>query len=206
MNLRKVTFTVSGLSTLLMHNVQLANPLNPYAKLLSSLNADKKKKGADKDAIVAKMADAEWMGGLYYDKVLGPYVPASYFRAAMIKAARASKEGKDVERAVIVTGAGRFPIQYDGPRDAEALCIDPRFRDQRMAKVGMAYIPRTRPAFEAWEIRNAELAINADHMSEDAFVAFLVNAGAIEGIGDGRAMGCGRFSVVGRPRFTEFYS
>lgn len=195
MSVKILSFSLVGTSPLLLHNAQLASPFNHYAKQLAQLNLDKKKKGADKAAILERMADVEWLGGMYVDATKAPALPSFHLRAAVREAARMSKRGREVERAVFVTGKTSVPLVYDGPKQLDELMSIPAFRDVRVVTVGVAKIARTRPIFLEWALRNAEIGYHADFMAQDDLIAYLERAGLLCGVGDGRAMGFGRFAI-----------
>ena len=61
------TVTIRGIRPLLMHNGQLADPLNDYAKELSRLAHKKQKSDEDHVAV----GQAEFQGSLYHDDDAG---------------------------------------------------------------------------------------------------------------------------------------
>ena len=63
--------TITGTAPLLMHNGRLANPLDPSTQALKSLTSKRKKTDDD----LFDIARAEFLGGLYIDPDVGPYVP-----------------------------------------------------------------------------------------------------------------------------------
>jgi len=76
--------TCTGARPLLLHNEQLASPLNPYSKRLAELTAVLKKT----EEQLWQIARLQFEGGLYFDKEIGPYVPANMLRKCLIKGAR----------------------------------------------------------------------------------------------------------------------
>ena len=203
MPLKTMNVLLEGTAPLMMHRSQLANPFNDYARELSRLNQEKKRKGADKDAILRLLADVEWEGGLYYDDKrfgekpkmkMGPYIPTEMVRATIRQGAKLSKGGKKVERALIIM-AGKFPLEYEGPREFAKLFKDRSFWDQRMVRVGTSRVLRTRPIFHPpWKVK-IEVAFNTDGLQADELLKFISDAGTFEGFGDSRSMGFGRFIV-----------
>src|SRR6202000_1931549 len=57
----KVRTDLVGTTELLMHNVRLANPDDPFAKAISRISSKRKKTEEDR----REMAHLEWMGSLY---------------------------------------------------------------------------------------------------------------------------------------------
>jgi hypothetical protein len=84
-------------------------------------------------------------------------------------------------------------IEYDGPRTAQELWEDDRFRFSSIVRVGQARVNRMRPIFNDW---SAVVTLNVeDTLIDPARVTeWLVAAGNQVGIGDWRPQ-YGRFTV-----------
>lgn len=186
-----------GTSPLLLHNSQLANPFNKYARELSRLNREKRTiNKTDEDAVQAhltRMSEVEWRGGMYYDAKLGPFLPSSHVQAALTHAARLERMGKDVERGVFPTHMG-FKLDYVGPRDLDAMWESGQFTDIRVVDVMGSKIARTRPVFNDWSV-TVEFRFLASEISSDLISRFITSAGQLIGVGDGRSIQFGRFAV-----------
>ena len=59
----KISINLFGTTPLLVHNVQLADPDNTFARKIATITGKRKKTPEDR----AVIADLEWMGGLYMD-------------------------------------------------------------------------------------------------------------------------------------------
>src|SRR5512144_1137486 len=114
MGIRHARIVCTGTKPLLLHNVQLASPLNPYAKELKSLNSKRVKTDEDRLAI----ARVEFEGSLYFEDGVGPYIPGQNVLASLIEGAKITRSGKKVERGVTVESF-QCPLIYDGPRTVE---------------------------------------------------------------------------------------
>ena len=194
MALKTLKIKIRGVTSLLQHNSQLANPLNKYAKMLGELSTQKKRTGADKDDLLAQMADVEWEGGLYFSPVSGPYLPAMMIKANIIEGAKLTRGGRDVTRSVNVM-PGEVPLLYEGPRDLETLKADVRFRDQRIVTVSQSKVLRTRPRFDNWSLEYTAV-YNDKGMEREDLIRYITDAGMFEGLGDGRGKpGCGRYEI-----------
>ena len=149
-----------------MHNIRLADPLDPHTinvKKLSSIN--KKSIQDHKD-----LAEAEFYGGLYYEPSIGPYLPTMMLRKALIEGAKVRKLGPkfeidiEVEDPIEVDG---YALDYKGPRVDTALWNNtkPVFYKRAVVSVGMnSSIVRTRPMFPSgwsctFKITSAEDAV-----------------------------------------------
>ena len=186
----KIRLTATGSRPLLLHNVQLASPLNPYAKKLKALNSKRVK--TDEDRL--EIARVEFEGSLYFDPDLGPYLPGQNLLRSLIGGARLSKAGKKIERGVVVSDY-MLPLIYTGPRDVEGLWGDGEspFIDIRPVSVQRNKVDRCRPIFREWVIE-AEILVDPKAIDLDEFREVAQNAGALEGVGDYRVM-YGRYSV-----------
>lgn len=182
----KARLTATGTRPLLMHNVRLASPLDPYAKDLKRLNGKPSSKRTDEDRM--EIARAEWEGGLYFDPAIGPYVPASWVFKSLVEGARLTKAGKKIERGVMVQEMVH-PLIYRGQRDLDGLWGNgsSEFVDIRTARVGQAKVDRCRPIFREWAFE-AELFVDPSAIDLDELREVARNAGALIGIGDYRML------------------
>lgn len=190
----KVRITATGTRPLLLHNVQMASPLNPFAKQLKALNSKRVKTDADR----MEVARVEFEGSLYYDPELGPYLPAQNLLASIVAGARLTKAGKKVERGVVLTDF-MLPLLYKGPRDVESLWGDgaSEFVDIRPVVVQRNKVDRCRPIFREWAIES-EALIDPKVIEFDEFASVCEAAGQMEGVGDYRRM-FGRYAVDVQP-------
>lgn len=187
----KVRITATGTRPMLMHNVRLASPLNPFAKRLKAMNAKRVKTDEDR----MEIAHVEWEGSFYFDEEIGPYVPGPNVYRSLINGARLTKAGKKIERGVTVTELA-FPLIYKGPRDLETLWGngESEYVDVRTVRVQASKVDRCRPIFRTWAIE-AECLIDPKVIDLDEFTEVARNAGEMEGLGDYRLM-YGRFSTA----------
>jgi hypothetical protein len=188
MSYKTIDFHICGVAPLLMHNGQLANPMNKFAKAMKAITSKRKK--TDEDYI--ELARLEFFGGLYADDQGRPTLPGEVLEATLVGGAKKTKKGKDAKSAIIVDG--NFPVIYDGPKTPEALWEDERFRYVAGVVVGQSRVMRTRPIFKTWECKFTV------HYLEEVFDAqevidFVDAAGRMVGLLDGRPR-FGRFEVV----------
>ena len=188
----RVLIEMTGTSPLLCHNEQLASPSNSWARAIAELTSKSEKTPEDHSEI----ARLEFMGGLYIGKQ-GPMIPTANIHRCLVEAAKVRREGRKVERGLIPT-AMEIPLEYDGPRDPAQLWADERFRYMSMVKIGKSKISRMRPRFIDWKLVS-EWELLTDVMDLDRnLVRITAESGLIEGLGDGRKKGFGRFVGVAR--------
>ncbi|WP_245293458.1 hypothetical protein [Methylobacterium sp. CCH5-D2] len=183
---QRLNFRLTGVSGLVMHNGQLANPLNPFAKALKAVSG----KRAKTDADFEEMARIEFLGGLYVGED-GPCIPGELIEATLISAAKKVKRGPQAKAGIL--SDGNHPILYDGPRNPDALWAEERFRLVAGVKVGQARIMRTRPIFREW---SADVFVDfmPDALNASEVEQMMRTAGSVIGLGDWRPR-FGRFTA-----------
>ena len=115
--------TITGTAPLLMHNGRLANPLDPSTQALKALTSKRKKTDDD----LFDIARAEFLGGLYIDPDVGPFIPGENIERTIRDGATLTKNGMNVKRGLFIE-TDVNPLAYTGPRTAEALWDDENFR------------------------------------------------------------------------------
>jgi hypothetical protein len=199
----KVRFV--GMNPVMFHNDRLSmQSYDPYAKELKRLNEYKKRKGVNKEEVEHQIAAVEWEGGLYFDHKefgkpastdgIGVYVPSKMVRACIQNGARMERNGKKIERALIIRDT-MFKLHYEGPQDFDELLADPNFMDIRSVMVGRSKVPRARPIFPSGWYIDAQLFFLEDGLNEAELIKSTVDAGLFHGLGDARQLGYGRFQV-----------
>lgn len=187
--LQTLSFRLTGISPLLMHNDRLADPLDEFAREMKKITSKKKKTDEDHEAL----ARLEFLGGLYYRD--GVYMPLRCIEATIRDAAKMTKRGKDVQRAITAIGIDeeRARFIYAGPKDAEAL-FNQKFYDRRTVRVQMARNMRTRPKFNTgWQVE-FDLAYDEEIFNEDTVIDVVDTAGRLVGLCDYRPR-YGRFTA-----------
>ncbi|NIP96686.1 MAG: hypothetical protein GWO24_25925 [Akkermansiaceae bacterium] len=199
MALKTLTMTWSG-SDMLTHNIRLSLPLDPHAKALKRLHKEKQKLGRkaseeELEAVLEEMAKVEWYGGTYYSERSGFHIPWRCIKKSLNEAARLTREGKKVERAV-QSAQSEFPLVFSGSdMSIDEIWERGENRDTRAVRVGTAMVPRCRPFFPNWSM-DVELLFESDMVGRDDLINFARDAGRFIGIGDGRNIGFGRFNVT----------
>jgi hypothetical protein len=169
---RTVTFHLVGTSALLMHNPRMVDPNYEVVREMKALTSKRKKTDAD----LSRIELLEWFGGLYVDDDDFICQPTSKPLKCFIETARITKQGKNVERALVSTSI-TTPLIYEGSDDPDELALDPRYISRLAVRVGQA---------RAIFIEDAGL--NFDELER-----IVMLAGKATGIGDNRVNGYGRF-------------
>lgn len=179
---------ITGTGPLLMHSGRLIDPLDPIAKAMSKVTAKRKKTEEDH----LELARLEYLGGLYLIEGIGPYLPGENISRALVDAAKITRNGRNLTRALLIT-TNENPIAYTGPRTADGLWADENFRLRSPAKVQMSRVMRTRPMFRDWAT-TADGILDTDVLDFDEFTRIAATAGQMVGLGDWRPR-YGRFTV-----------
>lgn len=176
------TLTITGTKPLLMHNSQLSDPLNRWAREMKKLSGKRTK--TDEDHL--ELARLEFFGGLYFDDDLGPVMPSQNLEAAITDGAKRTKQGKNVGRGLFITDLVT-PIVYAGPRDLDALWGDgeSEYVHRASVKVGTSRVMRTRPIFRQW-VLEADGFFDDQIFNLETVEQILTDAGSYAGLGDWR--------------------
>lgn len=180
------TITIEGTAPLLMHNARLSDPLDPATKALKRVSSKRTKTDDDHVAV----AEAEYIGGLYCDPDVGPYLPGENIAACLVEGAKLNKLGVKVKRGLLIE-TDTNPLAYTGPRTPTELWEDENFRHRASVKVGTSRVIRTRPKFGNWRVQ-AEGMLDESQLDIDLLGQIAENAGQFIGLGDWR------------PRFGRF--
>lgn len=174
-----VRVTLIGVTPLMVHSQDGMNPLNPLAIELAGII-----KKTKTPAIASQISDLEFQLSLYYDKEIGPYIPAANVRKMLHDGAKKSKGGpKFLEAVRTLPDCQKFPLLYDGERGMEWLLKQMHFRDVRNVRVGKAFVSRTRAIFHNWKLQG-NFIINEEVLKLAEFKAAGKQAGEGVGLGE----------------------
>jgi hypothetical protein len=173
-----------------MHNARLSDPDDPISQAIKDLTKKQRMTIEDRQ----QKADLEWEGGLYTDGDRVTY-PCPNIVKCLSDAATPLRLGKQIKRAVSPLEF-TVPLEYNGNEDWHKLTTDPSFRvllsvgSRGVRKAGRTM--RCRPRFMPWALE-LPLLLHEDVLDRRDFDRVLDLAGRIEGLGDGRGIGYGRF-------------
>lgn len=183
---RRLTFQIRGVCPLIMHNGQLANPLNRFTKELKKVSGKRAKTESDYE----ELARLEFLGSLYLDGG-EPCIPGEVIEAALIDSAKRMRRGNQARAGIVC--AGNFPLEYDGPRSPNDLWKNEEYRFSQAVRVQRNRVIRTRPIFRNWassiSVDFMPDQLNADEVNEMARIS-----GMFIGLCDWRPK-FGRFQV-----------
>jgi len=184
--MKNLKVRITGESPLLMHNQELANPLNEFTRAIKKISGKRIKVDADNE----EMSKLEWHGGLYtFDgKII---IPGRVIEAMIREAAKKERKGKDVQSGLLCEDA---ILKYEGPKTIEELWSGGKHINRMMVVVKGSRILRTRPQFDKW---SADLKLQFDEhlLNEEDLLKYFTVAGQWIGLLDGRNIKFGRFST-----------
>lgn len=184
-----IKLEIKGIAPLLMHNGQLADPINPHTKALKAVTG-KRKKSDDDHMEIARL---EFMGSLYVDEKERPVITSDMIESMVFEGAKKSKRGKDARsQTVCIDHCNALIFDFPGKVSADALWKSGKFYDTRGVRVTTSRCMRTRPRFNSWSCKFT-LGINGLNAAE--VIEWVSTAGELIGIGDFRPK-FGRFEVV----------
>lgn len=183
----KIIVELVGTSPLLMHNPRMVDPDFEINRQIKQLTAKRKKTDED----LKEIERLEWIGGLYEEQ--GVVVqPTSKPRKCFINSARIFKQGKALERCLSFNTLN-VPLIYEGPRETSKLLADKSFTSRLSVGIGGKRVMRVRPQFFPWSLVLEGVFIEDAGLNFDDFENIVALAGQVEGIGDNRVNGYGRF-------------
>jgi len=191
-----VQIRFQGVSPLLCHNGQTADPRNTYAKAMKAISGKRKKTDADYD----EMARLEWLAGLYRtsdDIVIPDYV----IESTMISGAKKSKRGPQAKCGLFFTE--HASLHFVGKPDVitddtlAEMFVSGDFTHTIGVKVSMSKVMRTRPIFRNWSL-TATAQYDPDVLNLRDVEEIAADAGKLVGLGDWRPKH-GRFETEVTP-------
>ena len=176
----EIKFRLTGKSPLLMHNGRLADPLDVATREIKKVTSKRKK--TDDDHV--ELSRLEFLGSLYTDESGPPCIPGDVMAACIKSGAKEAKNGTKFDKGVFITDYA-IPLQFDGPKNVDALWADKRFVHRAGVKVGQARVIRTRPKFDQWACEFS-LEFNPEVLDHDEVVQGVTDAGNLKGLCDYR--------------------
>jgi hypothetical protein len=187
MEYKRLTFKIRGVSPLVMHNGQLADPLNKHSKEMRKISGKTKKTEADFE----QLAKLESFGSLYLHNG-APCIPGEVLEAGFIEASRKNRRGQQAKAGIVSDGF--WPLEFGGPKSPDDLWLDEKYRLSAGVRIKQNRIIRTRPIFREWE-STVSLDFLPDQLDKAEVVETMGILGRTIGLGDWRPR-FGRFEVV----------
>jgi hypothetical protein len=182
----KFRIVMEGTAPLIVHNGRLANPIDPATKALKAVTGKRAKTDDDHE----EMARLEFLGGLYFDETVGPYLPSDNVWRCLYDAAKRHKLGPRLKEGLFLDPTLN-PIGYRGPRDVAGLWTDPTYRFTAPVVVQRNRVMRTRPIFRSWLV-SAEGTADPQSLDIEQVRMIAETAGSLIGMGEWRPQ-YGRF-------------
>lgn len=198
---QQIRFVLRGTSPLLCHNPQMVDPECVWNREIKTYTSKRKKTDDD----MKQIERLEWYGGIYTAEIDGSVMvtqPTSKVRKCLINAAKISRQGKQIERAVIATELN-VPLLYDDREyltditaELDRLQRSPVYNSRLSVGIGNKRVMRVRPQFSRWAMVVPAMFLPDAGLNFDELQSIFDLAGRAERIGDNRVNGYGAF--VGR--------
>lgn len=178
--MKKFTIDLVGTKPILMHSARLSDRLDPVTKAVTEVSTKKHRSYADD----MKLSHLEWLGGMYWDEVAGPYLPGENIARALLDGVRKLGGSAEVGQSFDIT-SNINPIAYSGPREVRELWADKRYVYRKSLRQFNSRVVRTRPIFREWRTQ-AEGIFDDRILSLDYLRGIAEATGMYIGIGDWR--------------------
>jgi hypothetical protein len=194
----------SGVYPLMLHNGDLANPKNKFAKAMKVVSKKRNKTDDDFDLLSA----IEWAGGLYTDGDIdlaidgydvtftgggNVYIPGEIIESTLIEGAKKQRLGKDFRAGVLVDGNPLLQFPLMG-KSVQELWQSEKHLDIRKVRIQKNSVMRSRPIFPEWVIEFEVKFLPDVIQNAETLVEIATNAGKIIGLCEYRPR-YGRFNV-----------
>jgi hypothetical protein len=163
-------FRLTGTNGIILHNGQLSDPLNKFTKELKKVTSKKMKTDADHE----RVAELEFLGGLYVNEDGRVILPPEGIKACVVSGAKKTKEGQIAKAGVWVSSPAL--LEYDGPQTPAKLWEDERFRIRTKVVVERKTVMRTRPIFRKWAA-TVEVSFNPSICNAEQVLKWLTTCG-----------------------------
>lgn len=184
---KKAKFNLTSEAPIILHNGELANPLNPLVLQMKKISGKRSKTPAD----LEQLAKLEFLGSLYVDEELGIVLPAEVIESTLNGGARKFKEGPLAKSGMYISSHSK--LIFDGPQTPNEMWEDGRFKFQKLVVIQRARILRTRVIFENWST-TIEVNYETSVIDLQMLQKWVITAGQIVGLCDWRPR-YGRFNV-----------
>lgn len=203
---KSLEFKVKGVAPLIMSNMRMVDPLDPFTKELFALTHNANKKT---DEGLASIGRVEWSGNLHHtdtpngaavvengtvvwDSEVRVIITADMIKASIVRGGTQDKLGTKIKGAVLVME--HAPLVYNGPKDVNELMNDRRHILRSPCIQNRKAVIRTRPIFRDWSA-TFKLEFDTESINEEQVKRAVSTAGRLAGIGAWRPTH-GRFVIV----------
>lgn len=188
--IKEYSCKIVGVRPLIVHNVQLADPLNDYTRRMAEITSMSAKAKRQED-IQIKLARIEFEGSMYLDERKRQVIPSENILRAIRDGGAEQRNGKKIE-ACVSLAEDVVSLEYGGPTDIDALFNEKgplgyvyRFRKQAKPR-GQGVVLRTRPRFPEWSLSFTVQIVLGAGIGEKNVRDAIEDAGRLKGLGDWR--------------------
>jgi len=164
---------ITGEVPLLMHNGQLADPTNEWAKRMKQITAKKKKTDSDYE----ELGRLEWFGSLYL-KDGKPCIPAEVIEGTIVTGAKKKRIGNAAKGGVVCMESCTLENGGADLSDLDKLWTEGKHVNKSRVKVQQSTIVRTRPQFFPWACE-AVIQFDPSLLNKNDVISALQEAGSM---------------------------
>lgn len=175
---------IKGVTPLIMHSIDGANPQNEITMAIAELTLKKKKTEHSQKAI----SDLDFKRSLYWsDSLNGLYMPTDNLRKMVLEAGRSMDQRGAKKQVVGVTFSEYlgYPFQVKNRDNLDLLMSDESIRYFKIVTIGRARVPRVRAIFRSWSL-DFSIDIDCSIINPSTVEGWLVYAGGRVGLGSRR--------------------
>lgn len=185
---QELKFKVIGVRPLIMSSSRLSDPLDDIAREIAKIKAKRKKTDSDYERI----SYLEFIGGLWVTDMGLPCIPSYAMEQCFIEGAKRQRMGKHAKAGFEIWDNGL--LEYDGPKDSEALWQDKKYVLRIMIKTSSGgRTPNTKAIFHSWGT-NFICRYLDEIFNQSDIAMILKDAGNYVGLGSGRPK-AGKFRI-----------
>ena len=150
--MKKYLVNIEGVTPLIMHNAQGADPLNKYVKEMKPIQ---KKRTGKTDSDIEKLADLQFLCSLYWsDSLGGLYMPSENIQRMLLDTAK-TMDSRGARKQIVSVNCTHFlgyPFMTKDRDNMEKLVADPQRRYTKSVVVSRSRVVATRSIFHEWSV------------------------------------------------------
>lgn len=201
-NCKQFKVSINGVTPLIMHNSESADPRNKWTLMMKPLK-DKRSKKTESD--MNEINDISFLSSLYWsDDLGGLYMPTDNIRKMLLEAGRGCDQKGAKKQIVGVRFSEYLGYKLITPNrdNIKALKVDDSLRYFKIVTIGKAKVPSIRAIFKEWSF-DIEITIDCSIVNPSTVEEWFEYAGDRVGLG-GRRPYAPTPGEFGRFQITEF--
>ena len=183
--MKSITVRVIGVEPLLQNNPQMVDPFNKYKRMSSEITSKRKK--TDEDLITLR--EIELQAKVYFDEIIGIYVPAPWVIASIAGNSWSKCKIKKADiRSCVFVNTSKIKLNYTGSENVKEIvdiANNPEFHNIMNLKQAQVRIVKAVPIFHDWSFE-CEILFDDTIINESDIKILLEHGAKFGGYGDFR--------------------